>query len=288
MNYDYDIIIIGAGPAGSSCALFAHRAGLNSLLLDKKSFPRDKICGDAISGKSMIYLKELNLFDKIEKEDAFVISKVTISSPKGDQIDLDLDPDGNKRNKKGYVCRREVFDNILFQEAKTCTDYRENFTVKDLLIKEDQVYGVKGINSQGNEEEFQAKVVIGADGFNSLIAKKMSIFKREAKHWAIATRAYYSGIKDLQDSLELHFHKDFQSGYFWIFPLKNGKANVGIGMLDSVLKAKKINIKEAHEKAIKSDFLKERFKDAVLLSPIQGANLPFASLERKLYGNGFL
>ena len=283
------IAIIGAGPAGTTLSMGLSKHGIDHVLLDKsESFPRDKICGDAISGKSMIYLKELDLFDKIEKEPSVVITKVTISSPKGDQIDLDLDPKGTKLNKKGYVCRREVFDNILFQEAKAISDYRENFTVKDLLIKEDQVYGISGINSENQREEFTAKVVIGADGFSSIIARKMNIFQREEKHWAVATRAYYTGIKGLRDSLELHYHKDFQSGYFWIFPLENGMANVGIGMLDSVLKSKKINIKEAHEKAIQSDFFRERFKDAELIHSIQGANLPFGSLKRTIYGNGFV
>jgi flavin-dependent dehydrogenase len=84
----YDIIIVGAGPAGSSAALFASRAGLRTLLLDKTSFPRDKVCGDAISGKSLNMLKELNLVEELEKIPQVKISGVIFSSPKGQMLPI--------------------------------------------------------------------------------------------------------------------------------------------------------------------------------------------------------
>ena len=67
MNNNYDIIIIGAGPAGSSAALYAQKVGLKTILLDKATFPRDKICGDALSGKSVRIMEELDLIDEVEK-----------------------------------------------------------------------------------------------------------------------------------------------------------------------------------------------------------------------------
>ena len=63
----YDVIIVGAGPAGSTAALYAHKLGLNCILLDKAVFPRDKICGDALSGKSVRLMRELNLLEGVEK-----------------------------------------------------------------------------------------------------------------------------------------------------------------------------------------------------------------------------
>ena len=76
MNNQYDIIIIGAGPSGSSAALYAEKLGLKTILLDKSTFPRDKICGDALSGKSVRYMKELNILDEVPKLNGSLIKRI--------------------------------------------------------------------------------------------------------------------------------------------------------------------------------------------------------------------
>ena len=87
-NGTYDVIIIGAGPSGSGAALYAHRHGLNALVLEKDKFPRDKICGDAISGKSMTILKDLNLLEEACKLPSAIVDSITFSSP--DHLDVNI------------------------------------------------------------------------------------------------------------------------------------------------------------------------------------------------------
>ena len=82
----YDVIIVGAGPAGTTAALYAHRLGLKCILLDKTEFPRDKICGDALSGKTVRILRELNLLDEIGNLDGSEINRITFGSPKKQTI----------------------------------------------------------------------------------------------------------------------------------------------------------------------------------------------------------
>ena len=77
----FDIIIIGGGPAGSTAALYANKIGLKTIILDKSSFPRDKICGDALSGKSVRYMKELDLIDDVREQDCSIIKTITFGSP---------------------------------------------------------------------------------------------------------------------------------------------------------------------------------------------------------------
>ena len=86
----YDVIIVGAGPAGSSAALYAHRLGLNCILLDKAVFPRDKICGDALSGKSVRLMRELDLLDGLEELEGSEINRITFGSPSHSQFDVYL------------------------------------------------------------------------------------------------------------------------------------------------------------------------------------------------------
>ena len=86
----YDVIIVGGGPAGSTAALYAEKQGLSSVVIDKAVFPRDKVCGDALSGKTVRILRELDLIDGIEKLDGSEINRITFGSPSHDEFDLSL------------------------------------------------------------------------------------------------------------------------------------------------------------------------------------------------------
>ena len=86
----YDVLIVGAGPAGSTCAMFLAKKGVKVLLLDRASFPRDKTCGDAISGKSARVLKELGLDKDLEKRDHAKIYGVLLSSPNGSMVEIPI------------------------------------------------------------------------------------------------------------------------------------------------------------------------------------------------------
>ncbi len=132
----YDVIIVGAGPAGSAAALYAHKLGLNCILLDKAVFPRDKICGDALSGKSVRLMRELDLLDGLEQLEGSEINKITFGSPSHSQFDVYLK--GNKKNdhiKKGYVIPRKIFDNFLFEKADKVTETRQGFAVSDIVYQ---------------------------------------------------------------------------------------------------------------------------------------------------------
>ena len=132
----YDLIIVGAGPAGTTAALYAERNSLSCIVLDKAIFPRDKICGDALSGKSVRILEELNLIPEIEQLDGAEINRITFGGPNHNHFDVHLK--GNKKNNyitKGYVIPRKIFDYFLFKKAKEVTEILEGFKVKDLMSK---------------------------------------------------------------------------------------------------------------------------------------------------------
>lgn len=286
MQYDFDIIIVGGGPAGATCALYAHSAGLNVLLVDKHKFPRDKICGDAIPGKCITILEDLGLLDIFKSLPKSSMYGVTISSPNEKVANI---KSARSSRMVGHVCRRIDFDNLIFQSAKNKVETKENFTVTDVLRQNGQVTGIVGMQKdQETYETYSAKVVIAADGFKSIIARKMDLWEHDPDHWVVATRGYYTGIKDINSSFEVHLVKDYVPGYFWIFPLEDGTANVGLGMLHRELKARKINLKKAHIEITESSLLRERFRTAELIGDINGSNLPLGSKVRKAYGDGFI
>lgn len=307
---NYDVIVVGGGPGGSTTASYLSRHGLTTLLLDKARFPRDKTCGDAISGKSISVLRELGLHEWVEREPHGLANGVVFSSPKGHVVRIPfpkkLDPARMKDQREhryinpGYVVRREVYDNVLFQFAKKQEHVTtlEEFQVTDLLWSDGKVAGVKGKAKDGSERSFEAKVVVGADGALSKVAEKTASYDflhKHHDHWIGAFRIYYKGIKDLTDNIEIHFIQDLLPGYFWIFPLENGWANVGAGMVETDLQRPGKNGQKPNMRKITYDTIanhpmfKERFAGAEEVEgSFRGWQLPCGSERRQLSGNEFL
>lgn len=282
----YDAVVLGGGPAGAIAAMYLKRLGKNVLLLDKARFPRDKVCGDAQGRKAARIMKELGIYEGYERLPGQKIYGITLSSPNGTQVYLDVAQ--RTEPAPGYVHTRMVFDNFLFQCAKERLETRV-FNATELVIEDGFVKGVAGTNEHGEQEQIRANLVLAADGANSMVAIKTGLNKNPDDHHLVALRAYYKNVKGMTDRIEIHLIKTLLPGYFWIFPLPNGEANVGLGMIKSDMQKKKIDLRKSIVKEIEENPLfKNRFKGAELVGPIVGWNLPVASYHRKCYGNGFL
>ncbi len=297
----FDVIVCGAGPGGSTTAAYLGRLGRSVLLLDKAKFPRDKTCGDALSGKSMRVVRELGLVKEVEKLPHGSIRGVTFSSPNGALASVPFQSDdANREGGTGYCLRRMHTDNLFFQAAKNTQNVtvREQFQVQEVIFEDGKAVGVKGIDlSSPSREEtaFRAKVIVGADGVNSAIARSCLGEKAdlEPAHSCDAVRVYYSGISGLTDQIEIHFVKSIMPGYFWIFPMEDGTSNVGLGLvskdLQERMKKEKTGLVQMLNHIIKEEpMFKERFANAKPLSPVTGWRLPFGSYRRQLAGEGWV
>ena len=285
----YDVIIVGAGPAGTTAALYAHRLELKCILLDKAVFPRDKICGDALSGKSVRIMRELGILDELNNLDGSEINRITFGSPKNIQFDVNLKgTQNNDQITKGFVIPREIFDNYLFEKADAVTETLQGFSVKDLIIENDCVMGIIGKTKNGIEEEIRAPIVMGCDGSNSIVARKLGLYEMEMDHTSVAVRCYYEGVKGLTDQIELHYVKEVNPGYFWLFPAGDGRANIGIGLSKSDMKKENRTLRQIMDEVTQTEYFKERFANAKQLERPVGWNLPLGSIHRKNHGNGFM
>jgi geranylgeranyl reductase family protein len=286
MAQEFDVIVIGGGPSGSSATAFLSKAGKSVLLLDRAKFPREKVCGDGISGRSVGVIRELGIlgsFKSVEHQDMF---GVTFSSPNGTLVPI---PSASGSDAPGFVCRREVFDNVLFQHAKSlATKTIEGFFATDLVFDGSKIVGVKG-NQDGAEIEFRAKVVVCADGVGGMTARKLGAYNNDEAHQHAGIRCYYEGVEGMGDQIELHFVDSAVPGYFWIFPLPNKRANVGLCMVVSDMKKKKANLQMLMKGIIENHpVFKPRFQNAKRITEIKSWLLPLASRRMKLAGNGYV
>lgn len=285
----YDAIIVGAGPAGSSAAIYCNKLGLNTLLLDKSIFPRDKICGDALSGKSVKILEELDLLQDLDKLNGAIVNRIIFGNPNHSECELHLNKSLNKRHiSHGFVIPRKIFDNYLFKKASDVSNVVSGFNVEDLIYNKSQVVGVKGKSIHGEQKKYFGNIVLGADGPYSIVSRKSGLYNSDMNYTAVGLRCYYENVEDLTDQIELHYVNETIPGYFWIFPAGNKKANIGVGLLKSRAKKKKYNLQQIMKQVINSKNFKHRFKNSNALEKPKGWNLPFGNTKRGNHGNGFL
>ena len=288
MNNHYDIIIVGAGPSGSTAALYAEKLGLKTVLLDKTIFPRDKICGDALSGKSVRYMRELKILDEVSKLKGSVIKRITFGSPSHKKFDINLSGFQNTgKIKEGFVIPRQIFDNFLFTKAKNITETKEGFKVTDIIYENNQIIGIKGVKDK-QEERLYAPIVLACDGANSTISRKLGLHSEDLVNTAIAIRCYYRGVKGLSDQIELHFVDEVLPGYFWMFPAGDNIANIGIGLSKKEAKKDKRKLTQILDDVIQSDYFKDRFSESEKLENPKGWSLPLGRIIRPSYGDGFM
>ncbi len=278
----YDIAIIGAGPAGATCALALRNAGLRVALLDKSIFPRDKVCGDAIPARAMRVLGEVSPASALRL--AALSHKTTIRACK--VIAPNGKPFTYAFTTPGYCARRLDFDAFLLQEAlaNAKMDFLTGAAVESIAHKADHWEITTATQT------LHARFIIGCDGANGVTARQLAGFQMDPQHHCAAVRAYYAGVADLQpDTMEIHLLDDWLPGYFWIFPLNAHECNVGFGMLSHDIAQRKIALRPALTEIIaQTPALRTRFAQAQLRGKVQGFGLPLGSRWVTMSGDGFV
>ncbi|MEZ5787733.1 MAG: FAD-dependent monooxygenase, partial [Xanthobacteraceae bacterium] len=174
----YDIIIVGAGPAGATAALYANRSGLKTLIIDKDRFPRDKTCGDAIGGKAVDVLRDLDLLNDVKRLPSVRVRGVVFGGT--DHTEADINIINEKRpDVAGYVIPRKVYDEFMLaqcrREGVTC---REGWEAYDVIRENDAVCGIRAREpSSGVQEDLRSPIVMGADGYKSIVSRRLGFFE---------------------------------------------------------------------------------------------------------------
>lgn len=290
-----DVCIVGAGPGGAATALKLHQLGIACVLVDKASFPRDKICGDAISGKVATILRRIDpaIVERFEANGNLQtdIWGIRFVAPNARQIDVpfrvNYDPENDA--KQGYVSKRIDFDNFLVEEVRQRPgiQFFENVSIEKYERNTDGWH----LSDRSGKFQLAARLLIMANGANSNFSRHHAGLEKDPAHHAGAVRAYYRNVDGLHPDgfIELHFLKKINPGYFWIFPLPNGYANVGLGMRSDHLSQRKFNLREGLQAVIdEHPHLRERFKNAELDGKVTGYGLPLGSKNRRISGEGFM
>ncbi|HUD40144.1 MAG TPA: geranylgeranyl reductase family protein [Streptosporangiaceae bacterium] len=247
-----DVIVVGAGPAGATAAYHLATAGLDVLLLEKTSFPREKVCGDGLTPRAVKALTTMGL--SADENDGWLRNKGLRIIGGGGRIELAW-PELSSFPGYGTIRARTDFDQILARHAvKAGARLAENTTVTGATLDErtGRVTGVTARDTaasagegsgrgakktEGQQRNLRARLVVAADGNSSRLSVSMGLHKRDDRPMGVAVRTYYRSPRHNDDYLEawldLWDGKQLLPGYGWIFGMGNGTSNVGLGLLNT-------------------------------------------------------
>ena len=219
-----DVLVVGAGPSGCAAALTLARAGRSVLVIDKATFPRDKICGDGLTTSALRELDALGLDPKTVPS-WVAVDDVVVRSPSGREVVFPL-----PRNCGTYAAasRRQDLDMALVQLARSeGIEICENVALSSMTQTESHAVVVTDTS-----ETIHASYVVAADGMWSPTRKALGIAQPGYRGEWHAFRQYFKNVSPRAASeLIVWFEPDLLPGYAWSFPLADGTANIGFGIL---------------------------------------------------------
>ena len=202
----YDAVVVGAGPAGSAIAILLAEHGHSVLLLDKAAFPRPKICGEYLSPEASRVLDRLGVLKAVDAAGAVPLRGMRITAPDGTVLEGRYPTEGPYRGYRDHALAipRLHLDQILVERVKALpVDVCERHRVEDLLLDGERVVGVRGVDPDGAAFEARSPLVVGADGRQSLVARRLDLVGAHALR-RMALLAYVEGIGGFGDCGEIY------------------------------------------------------------------------------------
>jgi geranylgeranyl reductase family protein len=305
---DADVIVVGAGPSGSTAAYYLAQAGLNVLLIEKSRFPRDKVCGDGLTPRGVKSLVAMGV--DVSEQAGWLRNKGLRVIAGGMRLELDW-PELSSWPGYGLVRPRSSLDEELARRAEAAgAKLLEGTTVTGpLLDSGGRIVGVqtaaeaeekskarsRSDNSErgsGDSTRYRARVVVAADGNSSRLSIAMGLRKRDDRPMGVAVRTYYTSPRHEDDYLEswldLWDGDRLLPGYGWIFGMGDGTSNVGLGMLNTSDAFGKTDYRELLKRWLRSMPEEWGYVEENRTEPVRGAALPMGFNRTPQYHKGLM
>lgn len=223
-----DVLVIGAGPAGSSAAYWLARFGAAVILADKAQFPRDKPCGDGLAPGVEDMLLSMGLGDFLYTQGK-PIQGIHVFSPEHIRTKIRFG-DSGESTRRGWVVPRYLLDDALRKAATSAGAlFIPDFNAQAPIYKQSRLEGVLG-SQREHEIKIRTHLVIVATGANRTFIRSSGLYTSHPPE-ALATRTYLEGLSNLDDFIQVYLDRDLIPGYGWVFPTGEDRANIGCGVI---------------------------------------------------------
>lgn len=290
-----DFVVVGAGPAGSATSYYLARAGLDVALLEKATFPRDKICGDGLTPAAVaeIQLMGVDTTGWHRNKGLNVIGG-------GHSVYLNW-PETKSAPNFGMARTRMELDEALARRAESAgvrlyEGVNVNGAIQDATGRVRGVTAKVGKGKDARDIDFHARVVVEAGGVAARLATSLGIEKIENRPLGVAARAYFKSPKGEAEWMDSHLElwsgkrgeSDLLPGYGWLFPLGNGVVNVGLGSVSSTSKATKLPYKDIFKTWVANLPEEWEMTEENQVGPLRSAALPMSFNRKPHYRDGLV
>ncbi|NLE97604.1 MAG: geranylgeranyl reductase family protein [Propionibacterium sp.] len=288
-----DVIVVGAGPAGSTTAAYLAQHGLSVTLLEKSHFPREKVCGDGLTPRATRQLVRLGI--DVSESNGWLHNKgLRVYAGRRDPYHFEW-PELKDFPSYGLSRVRSDFDNLLAERAvELGADLHQGANVTGPIL-DDRSGRIVGVTTKTGEEH-RAPIVVSADGNSARLAISMGINKRDDRPMGVAVRTYFKSPRHDDDYLESWLElwdgepgkSTLMPGYGWVFAMGDGTSNVGLGVLSTSKGFGKTDYRALLKRWLANTPDEWGFRDENQVGKIQGAALPMGFNRQPHYGRGLL
>ena len=284
-----DVLVVGGGPAGAATAYHLARHGVNVLVVDRATFPREKVCGDGLTPRGVRSLLALGV-DPLQTPGFTMVNGLRVHGP-GVRLDLPW-PELSSFPRYGVVSTRHDLDDLLLRRAAGAgARVWEGAEAKAPLVDGAWVTGAQ-VKRNGTSEEVRARFVLACDGASSRFASQAGVRRDPRRPLGIAARRYFRSPKGdttfLESWLDLWDGPRLMAGYGWIFPVGGGVVNVGAGLLSSYVRFDAWNARRVYELFVGNVGEEWGLEESAALGPILSGPLPMGMNRRPLSLPGLL
>ncbi len=281
----FDVVVVGAGPSGSACALWLARAGWSVALVEKKTFPREKTCGDGLTPRSVHQLAAMGLEDKVAAHGHRYGGLRAFGF--GASLEMAW-PEHPVFPNYGYTITRFNLDGLVAGEAASrgavlLTGVEALSLLDPVASPTGSLVGASGVTvadkKTGAHGEVRGRYVVVADGQNSRLGRELGTARNRAWPMGMALRGYYRSERHAEPWIDSHLDirdPDGQvvPGYGWIFPLGDGRVNVGVGLLSTDGAWRGVNTTKLQEYFVRQVGDAWGLSEATCEGPPTGGRLP--------------
>ena len=292
------VIVVGAGPAGSTAATYLACAGVDVLLLEKTVFPREKVCGDGLTPRGVKQLIDLGI--DTSPEAGWVHSRGLRMLTGERTLELDW-PELTSYPPYGVSRTRHDFDDILAKVAVEAGARLLERTTVTGAITDERTGRVVGVEARTGPEKtpvsYRAPLVLACDGVSARLARSVGIETDAKRPMGVAVRRYYQSPRHddpfIEGHLELWDRSDPRNpkllpGYGWAFPLGDGTVNVGLGMLSTTKSFRNTDYRALLRQWLDSTPEEWGYREENAVGRIGGAGLPMGFNRTPHYRDGLL
>jgi geranylgeranyl reductase family protein len=291
-NNNYDVVVIGGGPAGSTAATLLAQAGRSVLLVDRERFPRFRL-GESLMPATYWTFERLGLLDKMRSSPFVQKHSVQFftKSGKGALPFYFAEFDGHESSQTWQVDRTE-FDHMLLDHAsESGVEVRQGANVKEVLFEGERAVGVDLETDEGQRARIASRVVVDCSGQTSLIARERGLkqFFNDTATTEIYTR-YKNAWRDSgrDEGATLIMHTESARSWFWFIPLPNDEVSVGVvAPIDYLLKRGETIEKVYHDEVAICPEMRCRLDGAEQVFPIRAIR-DFSYISKEIAGDGWI